>query len=70
MNRCWVYHPSEEAKIVSDSEARILMCSGWYDSPAKFPQNLPQDNVLCETPPEKKRRRVKPEPEVNSDNSS
>lgn len=35
-NKCWVYHPHEEAKIVNSDEAENLYENGWFDTPSKF----------------------------------
>lgn len=34
--RCWVYHETEEPKIVTKEEAETLYNDGWKDSPACF----------------------------------
>lgn len=36
MPKCWVYHESEEPKIVDEDEAENYYENGWEDSPAKF----------------------------------
>ena len=35
-NKKWVYHATEDAKIVSGEEAEELYKQGWADSPAAF----------------------------------
>lgn len=37
-NLRWVYHPTQEAKVVTNDEAYKLYEDGWYDTPAKFPK--------------------------------
>jgi hypothetical protein len=37
----WVYHRTEEAKIVDKCEAEILYHQGWADSPARFKESPP-----------------------------
>lgn len=34
--RTWIYHETEEPKIVDQSEAESYYDDGWADSPAKF----------------------------------
>ena len=36
MSKCWVYHKTEEPKIVDRDEAQACYDNGWADSPAKF----------------------------------
>lgn len=48
--RCWVYHPEQEPKIVTKSEAESLYLNGWFDSPAGFVKTTqfgidPEDEV-------------------------
>jgi hypothetical protein len=35
----WIYHPENEAKIVSSEEYEIYLKNGWFDTPAKFNQS-------------------------------
>jgi hypothetical protein len=39
MNRYWVYHPNQDAKIVESDEYYKLLGEGWYNTPADFPNN-------------------------------
>jgi hypothetical protein len=34
--RCWVYHETEEPKVVDYSEREEYYANGWADTPAKF----------------------------------
>ena len=36
MSRCWVYHATEEPKVVNNEEAQSYYDDGWKDSPASF----------------------------------
>ena len=36
MSLCWVYHETEEPKIVDEKEAKELYKKGWADSPAQW----------------------------------
>jgi len=36
MNKCWIYHETEEPKIVDEDQATVFYGEGWEDSPAKF----------------------------------
>lgn len=36
MSQVWVYHETEEPKIVDSKEAQALYEDGWADSPAKW----------------------------------
>ncbi len=39
----WIYHPEQEAKIVDSQAYYKLLEEGWYDTPAKFPSNLKEE---------------------------
>lgn len=36
MLKCWIYHETEEAKIVNIDDAQAYYDDGWADSPARF----------------------------------
>jgi hypothetical protein len=36
----WVYHPTKGKQCVPMKMAKKLLTEGWYDTPAKFPQNV------------------------------
>jgi len=36
MDKCWIYHPDHEPKIVNSDDAEEWYSDGWFDSPAKF----------------------------------
>lgn len=36
MAKCWIYHATEEPKIVDADQATVFYGEGWEDSPAKF----------------------------------
>ena len=36
MSRCWIYHETEEPKIVDSGETQSFYDDGWADSPAQF----------------------------------
>lgn len=36
MSLCWIYHETEEPKIVTDEQAEEFYKDGWANSPARF----------------------------------
>lgn len=48
----WIYHPTEEAKIVDSLEFENLLKNGWYDNPGKFPVKE-KEEIKVRIPPVK-----------------
>lgn len=63
----FVYHPDHAPKIVPTEEYQKHLDSGWYDTPAKFPENADEREEM-EQPaaPRKKGRPPKAKPEVEA----
>lgn len=40
---CWVYHDTEEPRIVDSDECEALLADGWRDTPGR--DNLPTDEM-------------------------
>lgn len=60
MNRSWLYHHTEEARIFEGDELLAAQLSGWVDDPSKValpaPVPLSDEDAQAEPEPEPKRR--------------
>lgn len=48
----YVYHPLKGAKLVTPEQYQRYLDNGWFDTPAKFPQNREVPSIVRLTPAE------------------
>ncbi len=48
----YVYHPIKGTKLVTPEQYQRYLDKGWFDTPAKFPQNREAAAIVRLTPPE------------------
>ena len=47
MSKTWVYHKTEKAKIIDESEAESYYDTGWEDTPAVFDKKSPVQGMAA-----------------------